>query len=217
MTTLEDNMEYMDNLLNGIRGFKETYFKKEEELFKQLSQKQAPKFFLITCVDSRIDPGLITRTKPGDIFVLRNVGNIVPPYDAPADKNSAAAALEFAVLGLKVTDIIVCGHSNCGAMNALYKKPEELGNMPHLRDWLKIAANVKDSVASINPGLKGNDCQRMTEEQNILLQLKNIQTYSFIETALKEGAIRLHGWYYDIGAGDILVYNASLNTFEKAA
>ncbi len=205
----------MEKLYKGIHTFKKSYFKKEEKFFKRLSTAQVPEVLFITCSDSRVDPNLVTHSKPGEIFIVRNIGNIVPPYDAVKDKNSVAAALEFAVLGLKVKDIIVCGHSNCGAMQALYKDDSEFANMPHLKEWLEIALPVKHIVAYFHPDIPAASCQRITEEENILIQLKNIQTYPFVAQALEQGSLHLHGWYYDIGAGSICAYNPEKDMFEE--
>ena len=139
----------MKRLHKGIHKFQESYFKKEEDFFRRLSGKQEPDVLFITCADARVDPTLVTQSKPGELFIVRNVGNIVPPYDAIRDKNSVAAAIAFGVLKLKVSDIIVCGHSNCGAMQALFGDEHELADMPHLRDWLKIALPVKETVANV--------------------------------------------------------------------
>ena len=205
----------MEKLYKGIHKFKESYFKKEENFFKRLSKGQTPEVLFITCADSRIDPNLVTQSKPGELFIVRNVGNIIPPYDAIKDKNSVAAAIEFAILDLKVTDIIVCGHSNCGAMQALYKDKREFNNMPHLKDWLKIASPVIDVVNTFYSGLSTKSRLRITEEENILFQIKNIQTYPFVDQLLKEGSLHLHGWYYDIRTGNIYAYNPVINMFEK--
>ena len=205
----------MEKLYNGIHKFKESYFKKEKNFFKRLSKGQTPEVLFITCADSRIDPNLVTQSKPGELFIVRNVGNIIPPYDAIKDKNSVAAAIEFAVLDLKVTDIIICGHSNCGAMQALYKDKREFNNMPHLKDWLKIASPVIDVVNTFYSGLSTKSRLRITEEENILFQIKNIQTYPFVDQLLKEGSLHLHGWYYDIRTGNIYAYNPVINIFEK--
>ena len=204
----------MRKLYKGIHKFQESYFKKEEEFFKRLSKEQEPEVLFITCADSRVDPNLVTQSKPGELFIVRNVGNIIPPYDAIKDKNSVAAAIEFAVLMLKVTDIIVCGHSNCGAMEALYKDERELTNMPHLKDWLKLAAPVKDIVLKYYPMIQSEARQRITEEENVLCQLHNIQTYPFVQEALNAGVLHLHGWYYNIGTGSIYYYNSSEDVFE---
>ena len=205
----------MEKLYKGIHKFKESYFKKEENFFKRLSKGQTPEVLFITCADSRIDPNLVTQSKPGELFIVRNVGNIIPPYDAIKDKNSVAAAIEFAILDLKVTDIIVCGHSNCGAMQALYKDKREFNSMPHLKDWLKIASPVIDVVNNFYSGLSTKSRLRITEEENILFQINNIQTYPFVDQLLKEGTLHLHGWYYDIRRGNIYAYNPVTNMFEK--
>ena len=195
----------MKRFYKGIHKFQESYFKKEEDFFKRLSKKQAPEVLFITCSDSRVDLNLVTQSRPGELFIVRNVGNIIPPYDAIKDKNSVAAAIEFAVLSLKVKDIIVCGHLNCGAMEALYKDKRELTNMPHLRDWLRLALPVKEIIEKYYPDAYGESRQRISEEENILAQLQNIQTYPFVVEALKKGEIHLHGWYYNIETGKIYV------------
>ncbi len=166
----------------------------------------------ITCSDSRVDPNLVTQSKPGELFIVRNVGNIIPPYDEIKDKNSVAAAIEFAVLVLKVKDIIVCGHSDCGAMRAIFRNEDEFDNTPHLRDWLRLAFPVKKINYS---DVHDESRQSIVEKENILFQLQNIQTYPFVLQALKRGDVHLHGWYYDIGAGSIYAYNPEKDTFEE--
>jgi carbonic anhydrase len=205
----------MRKLYKGIHKFQEAYFKKEEEFFKRLSKEQEPEVLFITCADSRVDPNLVTQSRPGELFIVRNVGNIIPPYDAIKDKNSVAAAIEFAVLGLKVKDIIVCGHSNCGAMEALYKDERELTNMPHLKDWLKLAAPVKDIVLKYYSMIQSEARQRITEEENVLCQLHNIQTYPFVQEALNAGVLHLHGWDYNIETGKIYAYDTDADMFKE--
>lgn len=204
----------MEKLYRGIHKFQSSHFKREEEFFRRLSGTQNPEVLFITCADSRVDPNLVTQSRPGELFIVRNVGNIIPPYDAIRDKNSVAAAIEFAVLKLKVTDIIVCGHSNCGAIEALCGDEQELESMPHLRDWLNIALPVKETVATICSGLSTEDCRRIAEEENILAQLRNIQTYPFVAESLTEGKLYLHGWYYKIETGDVYAYNPNTEMFE---
>lgn len=205
----------MEKLYKGIHNFQQSYFEKEEDFFKRLSDSQTPEVLFITCSDSRVDPNLVTQSKPGELFIVRNVGNIIPPYDAIKDKSSVAAAVEFAVLVLKVSDIIVCGHSNCGAMNALCMEESKFTEMPHLKEWLKIADPVKDIVRNFYADSPAELRQQITEEENVLAQLRNIQTYPFVIKALKEGTLHLHGWYYDIGTGEIHSYNPETEIFEK--
>lgn len=204
----------MERLYKGIHKFQVTHFRKEEEFFKRLSIGQTPEVMFITCADSRVDPNLVTQSRPGELFILRNVGNIIPPYNAIRDKNSVAAAIEFAVLGLKVSDIIVCGHSNCGAMEMLHQNDAAFIDMPHLREWVRLAEPVRRIVERHYPKLKPELKSIITEKENILVQLGNIETYPFVEKALAEGRLRLHGWYYDIGTGRISAYNPETDVFE---
>ncbi|HAS54532.1 MAG: hypothetical protein A2X56_00110 [Nitrospirae bacterium GWC2_57_13] len=204
----------MKRLYKGIREFQQSHFRKEEDFFKRLSKSQSPEVLFITCADSRIDPNLVTQSRPGELFIVRNVGNIVPPYDAIKDKNSVAAAIEFSVLSLKVSDIIICGHSGCGAMDALYASDEDLKDMPHLRDWLKIASPVRARVEAAGEEV-GLDRQRATEEANVLTQLANIQSYPFVAEALNEGRVHLHGWYYEISTGHVYAFKPEQEQFEK--
>jgi carbonic anhydrase len=204
----------MNRLYKGIHKFQESYFKKEEEFFQRLSQEQKPDVLFITCADSRVDPNLVTQSNPGEIFIVRNMGNIVPPHDAIKDKNSVAAALEFAVLNLKVTDIIICGHSNCGAMQMLNEDAQLLRRMPHVNEWLELSASVRDLILKYYGNTSNEIRQRVTEEENILFQLHNIQTYPFVKQALDEKTLYLHGWYYNIGTGSIYSYNTVEDVFE---
>jgi carbonic anhydrase len=217
----------MKKLYKGIHKFQESYFKKEEDFFKRISKGQTPEVLFITCSDSRVDPNLVTQSKPGELFIIKNVGNIIPPSDnleggvhegvqsTPSCCSSVAAAIEFAVLDLKVKDIIVCGHSNCGAMQAIFKDEKEFDNMPHLRDWLRLALPVKKMIEKYCPNAHGELRQRIAEEENILAQLQNIQTYPFVVQALKKGKIYLHGWYYNIETGRICAYNPNKDMFEE--
>ena len=151
----------------------------------------------------------------GELLDEKERRNLARSTDAIKDKNSVVAAIEFAVLVLKVKDIILCGHSNCGAMKALHMDDKDLCKMPHLRDWLKIAAPVKEMVDSVYPDLTGSSLKKKTEEENILFQLRNIETYPFVVQALNKGELHIHGWYYDIGTGEVYSYNPVKDAFEK--
>jgi carbonic anhydrase len=204
----------MDRLYKGIWNFQRSYFKEEEEFFRRLSEGQSPEVMFVTCADSRIDPNLVTQSRPGELFIVRNVGNIIPPYGSIKDKNSVAAAIELAVLDLKVKDIIICGHSNCGAMQALYRDEKEVQSLPHLKEWLQMAEPVKDLVLRHYAEANVEIRQRVTEEENVLLQLHNIQTYPFVRQALDRGVLHLHGWYYNIATGSIYSYNSDEDVFK---
>jgi carbonic anhydrase len=204
----------MHRLYKGIWHFQQSYFRKEEEFFRRLSGRQSPEVLFVTCADSRVDPNLVTQSRPGELFILRNVGNIIPPYDSIKDRNSVAAAIELAVLELKIRDIIICGHSNCGAMEALHKGEKELADMPHLREWLQLATPVRDFILKHYAEATDEVRQTVTEEENVLLQLHNVQTYPFVSKALSAGSLRLHGWYYNIGTGSVYYYNSAEDVFQ---
>jgi carbonic anhydrase len=205
----------MDQLYKGIHQFQSTYFRNESEFFKRLSQGQHPDVLFITCADSRVDPNLVTQSRPGELFIVRNVGNIVPPCNAIKDKNSVAAALEFAVLGLKVRDIIVCGHSNCGAMELLQKHEGFFLDMPHLKEWIAVAEPLRRILGKHYPDVQGEARARTMERENVLLQIRNLESYPFVERALERGVLKLHGWYYDIGTGQITSYVPDTDRFEN--
>ena len=204
----------MDRLYKGIWNFQRSYFREEADFFRRLSTGQSPEVLFITCADSRVDPNLVTQSRPGELYIIRNVGNMVPPYADIKDKNSVAAAIEFAVLNLKVKDIIVCGHSNCGAMQALTAEERTFHDMSHLRDWLSLADSVRKIISQYYADATDEIRQRVTEEENVLLQLQNIQTYPFVRESLDKGNLHLHGWYYNIGTGSIYYYNSSEDVFQ---
>lgn len=157
---------------------------------------------------------MITQAMPGKLLVLRNVGNIVPPCQTGSERNSVVSALEFAVLGLKISEIIVCGHSDCGAMKVL-DGLLETKNMPHLSDWLKSARPAKERADAVCLYGPEKDRSELIEKENILVQLENICTYPFVKRALEEGSLHLHGWYYHIGKGDVEAYDFASKQFEK--
>lgn len=204
----------MEKIYRGIKLFK-TYYERERKLFEKLIDSQSPIALFITCSDSRIDPNLITQSKPGELFVLRNVGNIIPPYDLKGEKDSVASAIEFAIEKLKVRDIIICGHSNCVAMRNLFLEDPFFENMPHLKNWLQIASQVRDNINLRSIDVTNKECQTLIEKENILVQLNNLKTYPIVKKALENKELRVHGWHYDIGNGIIYAYNTDIGVFEE--
>jgi carbonic anhydrase len=194
----------MEKLVRGIHHFQTTAFSAHRELFERLSQGQRPETLLIICSDSRIAPNLLMQTQPGDLFVLRNAGNLIPPYGAA--NGGEGATIEYAVAALGVTHVVVMGHSHCGAMNGLLQ-PESLADMPLVSDWLKHAGATRRVVSECYPDLKGADLLNAAIKENVLVQLDNLRTYPKVAALLAKGGLTMHGWIYEIESGQILAYD----------
>jgi carbonic anhydrase len=186
----------MDKLVKGVLKFQQQFFVENKALFDELATGQSPEVLFITCSDSRVDPHLITGTKPGDLFVCRNAGNIVPPHSHRAKDMSAS--IEYAVTVLGVKDIVVCGHSDCGAMKGALAM-ETLSSVLEVRDWLKF---VQPAVENLNSVDHSAELKSLTEE-NVLLQLGNLKSHPAVAAKLEEGELRLHAWIYDIASGAV--------------
>jgi carbonic anhydrase len=202
----------MQKLVQGVHKFQNEIVKTEKDFFQKLALGQGPEVLFITCSDSRINPNLLTQTQPGDLFVIRNAGNIVPPH-GPFMTGGEAATLEFAVAGLGVKDIVVCGHSHCGAMKALMN-PEITDDLPAMREWLKLATPTKRIMCDHYSHLQGQEQLTATVEENVLMQLENLKTHPTVASKLSRGQIRLHGWVYKIETGEVFQYNRESEQFE---
>jgi len=200
----------MKKLVRGIHHFQTTIFSMYRELFERLSHGQQPETLLITCSDSRIAPDLLMQTQPGDIFTLRNAGNLIPPYGAA--NGGEGATIEYAVAALGVKHAIVMGHSNCGAMKGLLN-PESLADMPLVGEWLKHAAVTRHVVDERYPDLKGVDLLNAAIKENVLVQLDNLRAYPKVAALIAKRALTLHGWIYEIESGQILVYDPQVSHF----
>ena len=199
----------MQKIINGYLQFKESGFKERKDLFEKLSSSQSPEVLFITCSDSRIDPNLITQTEPGDLFVIRNAGNIVPPYTAESD--GIVASIEFAVVALGVKHIVVCGHSNCGAMKGAINT-SGLSTLPKVKGWLNYCSEAVTIVQSRENNLKSDELNSVTEE-NVLLQIRRLEQYPEISKRLATGDIEIQGWVYEIGSGTIKCFNSGKQGF----
>jgi carbonic anhydrase len=197
-------------LVAGVHNFQGNVFRTQQELFQRLAKGQNPETLFITCSDSRIDPNLITQTEPGDLFVLRNAGNIIPAYSGTA--GGEIASIEFAIAGLGVKQIVVCGHSHCGAIKGLLS-PEQLEDMPAVRDWLKHAEATRRIVKSKYKDKKKEDLYEIAAEENVLTQLENLQTHPAVAVALSQGALSLHAWMYEIESGEVYGYDTTVGQF----
>ncbi|MGA8783764.1 MAG: carbonic anhydrase [Polaromonas sp.] len=199
-----------DELLLRLRRFKSDYFPLHQQRFQDLvAQGQHPKTLFIGCSDSRLVPYLLTGTGPGELFIVRNVGAFVPPYDGSHGLHGTMAAIEFAVLSLHVERIVVCGHSQCGAIRAAYEGvPEEA---VALKAWLKL---VREALLPVQAG---PEAMRRTEQRSVVLQLERLMDYPMVRREVENGALTLHGWHYVIEEGEIHIFDAQQGDFVPAS
>jgi carbonic anhydrase len=194
----------LEELKAGVRRFRMGVYPEHEDAYiKAASEPQRPHALIVTCADSRIDPELITQSRPGDVFVTRNVGNLVPAYGEML--GGVSAVIEYAVSALKVRHVVVCGHSDCGAMKGLLH-PESLETMPTVKSWLKnahAALSVASSLAA-HDEKPIDQLQRLTEE-NVLLQMQHLRTHPSVAGAMARGELTISGWVYDIGKGKVRI------------
>ena len=205
----------MQKLIAGVHKFQADEFGRYRALFRKLSREgQNPHTLFITCSDSRVLAELITQSKPGDLFVVKNVGNIVPPASATGSTNSTAAAIEFAVGSLHVSDIVVCGHSQCGAMEALLTGLPAIPPLPHLREWLALATPVRHVLQTEYTHLKSHDdLATAAAEENVLFALENLHSDPSVQRQLAEGTLHLHGWFFKIATAELFAFDPELNQF----
>jgi carbonic anhydrase len=199
----------MQRLIAGVHKFRSGEFGSYRKLFRKLSREgQNPHTLFITCSDSRVLAELITHSQPGDLFVVKNVGNIVPPANVRGDTNSTAAAIEFAVETLRVNDIVICGHSQCGAIAAMLAENPPNPATPHLRDWLNLAAPVLETLRK-NYSHLHEICARenAAAEENVLFGLDNLHSYPCVQQRLMDGTLRLHGWFFKIATAELFAYD----------
>jgi len=206
----------MGYLFDGVKEFNSTDFLEHKELFENLGKKQSPHTLFIGCSDSRVVPSLITSTLPGELFVIRNIANIVPFYRESSDYLATTSAIEYAVKILNVTNIIICGHSNCGGCNALYADQKLFDEIPHTKKWLELASAVKEKVEK-EPGINNDLARRewITEQLNIIEQMNHLVTYPYIRKKYLNNELVLLGWYYIIETGEIFNYDLKEKKFVK--
>ncbi len=197
----------VERLFDGVREFRDNVFPERREQFEELAKGQNPRILFITCADSRVVPEMITQTEPGELFVCRNIGNIVPAYGEMM--GGVSAVVEYAVVALGVSDIVVCGHSNCGAMAGLLRDPAKLDSMPTVRSWLRNAHAARSVVEVLHPELEGDDKIQALVEQNVVTQLQHLGTHPAVAAGVAAGKLELHGWVYDIETGSINLHDVS--------
>ena len=205
----------MQKLIEGIHNFQRNYFSKDQRLFENLVDGKRPLALFITCSDSRIDPNWLTQTKPGELFIQRTAGNIVPPYGAV--QGGEAATIEYAVSALKVKDIVVCGHSHCGAMSGLLDQ-ESLAKMPAVSSYLNHAEAtrriIEENYTEVTDPAKR---LMLTVEENVLVQLENLRTHPAVAAAIDRSDLKLHGWVYKFETGDVFAFDPDKGQFLPVA
>lgn len=200
----------MKKLLKGALTFRQDVFASYEDLFQRLAHGQNPEALFICCADSRVVPNLITNTGPGDLFVLRNIGNILPPYDPTDRDNTEASAIEFALSHLHLHDIVVCGHSHCGAVETSLHG--EIAT-PHIRSWLRHIEPAKKLLAGYTAKTTFRTKALLLSKLNVLTQLENLKTYPGVQERLDAGWLHLHAWFFEIDTARLLVYDPKKQSF----
>lgn len=203
----------MQKLLEGIVKFRRGDFEAHRELFNDLKKEQKPHTLFIACSDSRVDPNMITGTLPGELFIIRNVANIVPSYRETSEYVATTSAIEYAVLSLGVENIIVCGHSNCGGCLACLNPGPHLNLLPHTKKWLELAEPVRQRVIAEIPESEPEAREWMMEQANVVEQLKHLMSFPYIRERVAAGQIQVSGWYYLIETGEIYIYNREEGEF----
>lgn len=204
----------MKQFAEGNELFQKAYFKEHEaDLLKLAKEGQSPRALFIGCSDSRVIPDLMVQCKPGDLFVTRNVGNFVPPYKPDEDFHATATAIEYAVSVLEVSQIIICGHTHCGACKALYEKNDDPA-LIHTRKWLSLGESAKQSaIKALGKDADKSALLALTEKFSILSQIQNLLTYPYVKKRVDEDTLYIHGWYYDIETGHIDYYDPEQKAF----
>ena len=201
-------------LIEGFLRFRERHFMRDDGLFQQLVvQGQTPKTLVVACCDSRVDPALVLDCAPGDLFVIRNVANLVPPSEGRIGHHGTSAALEFGVCNLGVQHIIVLGHAHCGGIQTLVKTGGIHNPNSFIDDWMHLAESARKEVTKEMPDASLEEQARACEQRAILVSLHNLMTFSWVRERVELGTLTLHGWYFDIERGQMLRYNASQNSF----
>ena len=208
-------MEAIESLIAGYRAFRAGTYRQNEERYQALAaRRQQPKALIIACCDSRTDPAMVFQSDPGELFVVRNVANLVPPYEPDSHYHGTSAALEFGVKALEIKDIIVMGHAGCGGIEALYDsccgKPAAGDFIP---SWISLAEPVASRMLGKNGDMERHAALRKLEQEAVIASLDRLRTFPFIKEREDAGKLRLHGWFYGIGTGLLSIYDSGKGAF----
>ena len=210
-------MDPIETLTTGFRAFRDGRFKDERATYEQLVDRgQRPRVALIACSDSRVDPAMLLQADPGELFIVRNVANLVPPFETEGNYHGTSAALEFAVEHLKVGHIIVLGHAHCGGIQSLFNRPApDEGHQGFIAPWMSLVESayrrVEGTMPEASPAAKARAC----EQSAVLVSLENLMTFPAIQDGVKAGRLRLHGWFVDIRGCDLQTYDPADQTFKS--
>ncbi len=204
--------EAIRKMLRGFRHFRKEHFD-DTGLFDELRHGQSPKALVVACSDSRVDPALLTRSAPGDIFVIRNVANLIPAYDPDGRCHGVSAALEYAVRRLHVEHVIVLGHSDCGGIKALMSEERNNGQGEFIHRWLSVAEEARNAVLERLPEASMETRRHACEEAAVTLSLENLMTFPWVRERVESGALKLHGWHFDLAHGCLRFYDAESGEF----
>ena len=207
-------MADVTKFLDGIEIFQQQHFGENPELASTLVDGQKPQALLIGCCDSRVDPAVLLDCDLGDLFILRNIANLVPPYLKSNEYHGVSSSLEYAVCHLEVSDIIILGHSECGGIEALMESANSGETGEFIGRWVNIAASARDKVLQDLPEESQEKQARGCEKEAILVSLKNLMTFPWVKDRVSKGQLSLHGWYYNIGTGQLRYYNQLSGEFE---
>jgi carbonic anhydrase len=203
-----------DDLIAGFRRFREQHFAEDDALYHQLvTEGQTPKVMVVACCDSRVDPALVLDCAPGDLFVIRNVANLVPPAESHGRYHGTSAALEFGIRNLGVEHVIVFGHAQCGGIRALVSGEGIASPDSYINSWMRLAREAHDEVMRTLPDAPLEERLTACEQRGILVSLDNLMTFDWVKERVEAGALQLHGWYFDMEHGELLGYDRTSGTF----
>lgn len=205
-------MEDIEKFISGFTRFQQQYFSEQQTLYDNLRAGQRPTTLVIGCCDSRVDPMLLTGSDPGDIFVVRNIANLVPPC-TPDASAGVSSAIEFAVCNLEVERVIVLGHAQCGGIRALFAPQQQPTETNFVARWMSIAEPVRERVLLELPHRSSEEQHKACELASILHSLDNLLTYPWLKRRVEEGKLKLHGWYFEMGTGALLAYSPRQQEF----
>lgn len=208
-------MVQTDALIEGFERFKQRYFGDDQGLYDSMKTGQPAKTLMVACCDSRVDPAILTDCDPGDLFTVRNVANLVPPCENDQHHHGTSSAIEFAVKGLGVENIIVMGHANCGGIKGLWES-DDLNDSQFIHRWVSIAQEAKEWVKTNHKEDSDAAQLKACEQRAVLVSLQNLLGFDFVRQRVENGSLGLHGWYFDLTAGELLSYNPASGQFENA-